>query len=212
MARLVVSNRPALLLILWHRLLDTRDDSLRRQLEVSDCDGVLVSSGGHDCCLVANVLNVSAGEARCERGQLASVNILLELRVNRDLLEVDHEYLGSFFERRQVDLNWSVESAGPEQRLVEDVGPVGCRQHNDRGVSGETIHLHEQLVERVVPLVVASAHLSMPRFSDRVDFVDEDNRWSLLPRLLEEVPHSGGADADEHLHKVRARDGKEGYL
>src|SRR5690348_15693829 len=43
----------------------------------------------------------------------------------------------------------------------------------------------------------------------RIELVDEDNRWRVLTRLLEQVANPGGADADEHLDKFRARDRKE---
>src|SRR5437773_2006923 len=39
----------------------------------------------------------------------------------------------------------------------------------------------------------------------------EDDAGSILLALDEQVPHPRGADADEHLDEVRARDGKEGH-
>src|SRR5947199_7539625 len=40
---------------------------------------------------------------------------------------------------------------------------------------------------------------------DGVDLIDENDAWSILFTLHEQVPHPRGADADEHLDEVRAR-------
>ena len=44
---------------------------------------------------------------------------------------------------------------------------------------------------------------------DRVDFIDEDDAWGMLLRLVEHIAHTRGADADEHLDKVRTGDREE---
>src|SRR5207248_8468886 len=45
--------------------------------------------------------------------------------------------------------------------------------------------------------------------ADRVDLVDEDDAGAVLLGLVEEVADAAGADADEHLHELRARDAEE---
>src|SRR2546421_702477 len=47
---------------------------------------------------------------------------------------------------------------------------------------------------------------------DRVDLVHEDDARRVLLPLLEQVPHPRGADADEHLDEVGARDGEERHV
>src|SRR5207344_1742980 len=68
----------------------------------------------------------------------------------------------------------------------------------------------EQLVQRLLALVVTAAEAGAAVAADRVDLVHEDDAGARLLRLLEEVAHTGGADADEHLDEVRAGDGEEG--
>src|SRR5271170_3587082 len=48
--------------------------------------------------------------------------------------------------------------------------------------------------------------------ADRVDLVDEDDAGRVLLALLEHVTHSAGADADEHLDKVGARNSEERHV
>ena len=73
----------------------------------------------------------------------------------------------------------------------------------------EAVHLDQQLVERLLALVVAAAEAGTTMPADGVDLVDEDDAGGVLLALLEQVAHPGGADADEHLDEVRAGDREE---
>ena len=110
---------------------------------------------------------------------------------------------------RTVDDDLAVEAAGPEERRVEDVGPVGRRDEDDALVRLEAVHLDEELVERLLALVVPAAEARAAVAADGVDFVDEDDAGRVLLALLEEVADARGADADEHLDEVRAADREE---
>src|SRR5262249_2223674 len=73
----------------------------------------------------------------------------------------------------------------------------------------EAVHLDEQLVQRLLALVVAAAETSAAVTADRVDLVHEDDARRRLLGLLEQVAHARRADADEHLDEVGARDREE---
>ena len=73
----------------------------------------------------------------------------------------------------------------------------------------EAVHLDEQLVERLLALVVTAAQAGAAVAADGVDLVHEDDAGRVLLGLLEEVAHARGADADEHLDEVRAGDREE---
>src|SRR4030065_608536 len=55
----------------------------------------------------------------------------------------------------------------------------------------EPVHLDQELVQRLLALVVASAQARAALAADRVDFVDEDDARRMLFRLLEHVAHGG---------------------
>ena len=122
----------------------------------------------------------------------------------QDLFAADHVRIG------HDDL--PVEAARPQQRRVEHVRPVGGGDQDDAFVGLEAVHLDEQLVERLLALVVAAAEAGAAVTADCVDFVDEDDAGRILLRLLEHVAHAAGADADEHLDEVRAGDGEERHI
>ena len=105
-----------------------------------------------------------------------------------------------------------VETAGTQQSGVEDIRTV-CRRHDDDAVVGlEAVHLHEQLVERLLALVVPAAEAGAALAADRVDLVDKDDAGLALLCRIEEVAHAGGTHADEHLDEVGAGDGEERYV
>ena len=64
----------------------------------------------------------------------------------------------------------AVEAPGAEQREVEDLGPVGRREHDDGLDALEAIHLGEDLIECLLALVVAAGdrYLTLARAADRV--------------------------------------------
>ena len=108
-----------------------------------------------------------------------------------------------------VDDDLTVEAAGAEQRRVEDVGPVRRCDQDDVVLQLEPVHLDEELVQRLLALVVAAAEAGAAMAADRVDLVHEDDARRRLLRLLEQVAHARSADADEHLDEVRAGDREE---
>ena len=106
----------------------------------------------------------------------------------------------------------AVEAARTQQRRIEHVGTVGRGDQDDAFVGLEAVHLDQQLVQRLLALVVAAAEAGAAMAADGVDLVDEDDAGRVLLRLLEHVAHAGGADADEHLDEVGAGDREERHL
>ena len=127
----------------------------------------------------------------------------------RNLLGVDGEDALAALHVGTVDDDAAIEAAGPQQRRIEHVGTVGRRDEDDAFVRLEAVHLDEQLVERLLALVVAAAEAGAAMAADRVDLVDEDDAGRVLLALLEQIADARGADADEHLDEVRAADREE---
>src|SRR5207245_3151749 len=65
----------------------------------------------------------------------------------------------------------AVEAAGSEERRVEHIGPVGGGDQDDALVRLETVHLDEELVEGLLPLVVAAAQASAAVAANGVDLI-----------------------------------------
>ncbi len=100
---------------------------------------------------------------------------------------------------------------GSQQRRVEHVGAVGRGEHDDCLGALEAIHLGQDLVERLLALVVGAGDRdgALARAPDRVELVDEDDRRRGLLGLREQVAHARGADADDRLDELRGGDREE---
>ena len=140
-------------------------------------------------------------------GEVVEVDLLRERLAARVHLEDPHAALAV----GPVDDDLAVEAAGAQQRRVEDVGPVGGGDQDDVVLHLEAVHLDQQLVQRLLALVVAAAQAGAAVTADGVDLVHEDDAGRVLLRLLEQVAHAAGADADEHLDEVGAGDREEGH-
>ncbi len=132
-------------------------------------------------------------------------------RVERLTLRVDAEDGLPSFEIGPVDHDLPVEPSGAQERGIQDVGPVRCGHQDHRRTLIEAVHLDQELVQRLLSLVVTAAEARASMAADRVDLVDEDDRRRAGLRLLEEVAHACRAHPHEHLDEVRAADREEGH-
>ena len=131
--------------------------------------------------------------------------------VERLALGVDLQDRDAALHVRAVEDDLAVEAAGPQERRVEDVGPVGGGDDDHVGVRVEAVHLDQDLVEGLLALVVAAAEAGAALAADRVDLVHEDDARAVALGLVEQVAHAAGADADEHLDELGAGDAEEGH-
>src|SRR5690606_13508715 len=105
----------------------------------------------------------------------------------------------------------TIEAPGAQNGGIEHIGPVGGGDDDDALVGLEPVHLHEQLIERLLAFVVSAAEPGTAMPAHRVDLVDEDDARSVLLALLEQVANTACAHAYEHLDEVGTRDAEEGH-
>ena len=102
--------------------------------------------------LVRQVRQVGAGEARRQRGDLFQLHVRRQLQV----LQMDAQDIDPALLVRPVDQHLAIEPPGPQQRRIQDLRPVGRRQDDDGNRPVEPVHLRQQLVERLLLLVLAA--------------------------------------------------------
>jgi len=110
---------------------------------------------------------------------------------------------------RTIQDDAAVETSGSQQGWVEDVRAVGGGDDDHIGISVEAIHLHQDLVEGLLALVVTAAQTGAPVAAHGVNLIDEDDAGAVTLRLVKQVTHAAGADAHEHLDKFRTGDAEE---
>ena len=109
----------------------------------------------------------------------------------------------------QLNGNTAIKTTGAQQGRVEAVGAVSCGEDNDTLMVVEAVHLSQQLVERLLALVVATKAAAIALLADGINLIDKDDARGLFLGLLKQIAHLGGATADEHLNELRARNAKE---
>ena len=183
------------------------DNALHRLVHFAHRDDLLAAARSQKRALVHEVHQISARETRRELGDSLQVDVgadRLVLRVDlQDALAATH--IGSVYH------NLAVETAGAQKCRIQDVGAVGRRNQDDGLVRLEAVHLDEQLVERLLALVMTAAQAGAALATDGIDLVDEDDGRRRVLRLLEQVAHAGGAHTDEHLDEVGAGNAEEGH-
>ena len=207
-AALVVGNRGAL--GLGHNAtlaLRSGNHALHRFLDLVHRDHGTVAAGSQQRRLVEQVRQIGAGKANGHLGELLKLNVL----VHRLVLGMHAQNLLAALHVRTVDRNLTVKTAGTQQCRVQNVGAVGGGDQDDRLALLKTVHLDQQLVERLLALVVAATQAGSALTSHSIDLIDKDDRRGLGLGLLKEVAHAAGADAHKHLDKVGTRNAKERY-
>ena len=188
--------------------LGPHEDLVLRALEVAHGDELLVVAGGQEGRFVHEVREVGPREAGRGPGEHVDGHVVGE----GDLAGVHLQDALAAADVGAGDHHPPVEAAGAQEGGVEDVGPVGGRDQDDPVVRLEAVHLHEELVQGLLALVVAAAQAGPAVATHGVDLVDEDDAGRVLLALLEEVADAGRAHPHEHLHEVGARDGEEGHV
>ena len=113
---------------------------------------------------------------------------------------------------RRADVDLAVKPARAQQRRVKDVFPVGGRHDDDAVIAGKAVHLHQKLVEGLLPLVVTAAQTCTSAPAYGVDLVDKDNGRRHFLGLIKQVADTARAHAHIQLHKIGAGNGEELYL
>ena len=206
MARLVVSGELSgavghLLALLLRAHTDLEDGLL----DVRAGDKALAPAHSQKRGLIHQVLQVRAGKAGCPLRHGVEIHIVTQ----RLAAGVDLQDGLAPADIGQADVDLAVETAGAQQGVVKDIRAVGGCHDDDAVVVAEAVHLHKQLVQSLLTLVVSAAEAGAALAAHGVDLVDEHDGRVLLLRLLEQVAHAPRADADVELHEVRAGDREE---
>ena len=114
------------------------------------------------------------------------------------------------FQCRKGYHHLTVEAARPEQGGIERLGAVGRCEHDDPRRRFEPVHLGQELVQRLLTLVVRNhGARTGAALADRVDLVDEDDGGGAVSGLFEKVPHASCTHPDVHFDEAGTGDGEE---
>ena len=114
--------------------------------------------------------------------------LVIHIRRHFNLLGVNPQNRFSSLQIRKFHRYSPVKPSRSRQCWIQGIRTVGRRQNNDAVVSFESVHLRQQLIQGLLPLIV-SANLAVSLFTDGIDLVDKNNARRLLLRLLEQIPN-----------------------
>ena len=166
----------------------------------------MVMPGGSQRRFITDVGDIGTGETGRMLGHEGHIEILSELQS----AQVDLEDLLAFLQLREFNVDLAVETARAHERTVQDIGPVGSRQHDYAGIAAETVHFGQELIEGVFPFVIRRPSRIFPTGTPhRINLIDENDARGLFLGLTEEVAYAGCTHAHEHFHEVRTGNGEE---
>src|SRR5690606_11330023 len=121
--------------------------------------------------------------------------------VKRLVARMDLQYFFASFNIWTADCDLAVKTARAQKCRIQDIRTVRCSDDDDAFVRAEAIHLDKQLVERLFTLVMSAAKTGAALTSNCIDFIDKDDTWCILLRVLEQITNTRSPDTDEHLNK-----------
>ena len=198
---LFVAHDPVLLLLTAH------GNQLKGLEEIILVDELPVMFYRVDGRLVDNVGQIRSHQPGGCQGQGLQIHGL----IHGHILGVHLQGLQTSLHIRAVHDDPPVKTSRSQQRLVQHLRPVGGRKYQKPLGSVKAVHLRQKLIQRLLPLVVSAAITGISALSDGVDLVDKNNAGRLLLGFLEQIPDTGRAHANEHLHKVGAGQREEGH-
>ena len=207
MAHFMVGD-PFLLHLVEHPvpLLQPGHDPLYRFLQFRETDLLLATAHSQECRLVDDIGEIGARETGGHR----SDHLEIRIGAHDHLLRMDAQDSQAADLVRTIDQYLTIEAAGPQQCGIQNLRPVGRRHQNDADAGIEAIHLDQQLIQGLLPLFMRHrSHAA--RFSDRIQFIDENDAGRFDLRLLEEIPYTGCSDSHKHFHELGAADTEKGH-
>ena len=176
-------------------------------LDILHGNGLAVAAGCQQRGLVDKVLKVCTGKT----GGALGNDLQGDVRCKGLVAGMHLQDLLASLDIRQTHIDLTVKAAGTQQCLIQNVGTVGGGHDDDAVVGFKAVHLHQQLVQGLLALIVTAAQTCAALTTHGIDLINKDDAGHGLFGLIEQVTHAGCAHADIHLHKVRAGDGVEGH-
>ncbi len=110
---------------------------------------------------------------------------------------------------RLSDIHFSIKTTGTKQRRIQNIHTVRSRHNDDAFVDAEAVHLHKELVEGLLSLVVTAAHAGTAATSHRINLINKHDARCMPLRIGKHIPDTGRTYTDKHLYKIRTGNGEK---
>ena len=167
-----------------------------------------VTTRRHQCRFVAKIRQIRTrhtGRAACNH---ARANVLTQ----RNFAHVNAQNLFAPANIGQRYIHLAVKTTRTQQSGIQNIGAIGCRNHDNAEVGFKAVHLNQHLIEGLFALIVTAAQTRTTLATDRINLVDKDDARRILFGVLEHIAHTGCAHTHEHFHEVGTRNAKERHF
>mmetsp|Transcript_5597 Transcript_5597/g.13952 ORF Transcript_5597/g.13952 Transcript_5597/m.13952 type:complete len:948 (-) Transcript_5597:529-3372(-) len=181
----------------------TLREAVHARVHVARADGGAARAHRRQLRLVHNVGQVRAHQARQVARQLQQVHVGRHALVAQVQVQDLVPPLGVGLGHAHL----AVKAARAHERGVQQVRAVGGADEHDARVGREAVHLGQQLVQRLLALLVhLAAAVSLGALeAQRVQLVHKDDAGRHCARALEQVAHTRRAQAHDALRELGAR-------
>src|SRR5690606_7133015 len=124
-------------------------------------------------------------------------------RLNRDISAqrlatgVDAQNIFAALHIRVVHDDLAIKTAWTQQRRIKNIRAVGGGDDDDVGLILETIHLNENLIQRLFTFIVTTAQTSAALTTHGIDFVDEDDGRGFGFGTFKQIAHTRRTHTNE---------------
>ena len=146
-------------------------DFIDRLVQFQVADHRLSRTGGKDGRFVKQVCKISAGKTARDAGDHLEVDV----RGKRLVARMHFQNRLAPLDVGKIDVDLAVKTPRPQERIVKDVGAVCRRDHDDPLIGIKPVHLNEDLIQRLLALVVAATEACAALTPDRIDLINEDD-------------------------------------
>jgi len=168
-------------------------------------DFVFVCPGGGESGFIGEIAEVGARPPGHGPRDVIKVNVFAK----RNLSGVDLEDLDALRQAWKINRDLPIKAARAQQGRVKDVRPIGGGDDDDVVALFEAVDFGQELVEGLLAFVVAAAETDAAMASNRIEFINENDRRGAVFGGAKEVTDAGGAHADKHFHELRATDAEK---
>src|SRR5579885_434581 len=95
----------------------------------------------------------------------------------------------------------TVKTPRPQERRIEHIRPICSRHYNNLLSLIKAVHLYQQLVERLLPLIIDGAETRPPSAPHSIQLINKDDRRRSHFSQIKKVSHSARPHTDKHLYE-----------
>ena len=162
----------------------------------------------HNGSFINHIGKICTNCTACSQCNRIQIHTLIQMYILRMNLQDLHTSL----QVRLIYDNSTVKTSRTKKRLIQNLRTVRSTQYQNTLRSIETIHLRQQLVQRLLTLLITSTVFTVTASPNGINFIDKNNTWCILGCFLKQISYTGSSDTDIQFNKVRSGKREERHL